>query len=205
MQSAQYHSPRREAAAAATRAAILDAARELFLTDGYAATTLPRIARAAGIAVPTVYTSLGAKAEILAALIEPITTAPTVRDSLDAIAHTGDPAEVLAIVGEGIRQTHEQHRDAIFGLFPQARSEPAAAAVHARILHAYQEALGTVADHLETLGALRPGLTRDDAATLLWFHFGDGAWKALCQDCGWPFDRARDWLVGQAKAALLAG
>lgn len=49
-----YHSPRREADAAATRAAIVDAATRLFVRDGYAATSLKAIAAEAGVSLPTV-------------------------------------------------------------------------------------------------------------------------------------------------------
>src|SRR5512132_2427524 len=45
-----YHSPRRIAAAAATRQAILTAARSEFLRNGYTATTIAGIAEAADVA-----------------------------------------------------------------------------------------------------------------------------------------------------------
>ncbi len=40
---------------------MLDAARRLFLERGYAATTIPEIAAAAGVAVPTIYWAFGSK------------------------------------------------------------------------------------------------------------------------------------------------
>ena len=40
----RYDATRRRAQAAQTRTTILDAARRLFLEDGYAATTVPRVA-----------------------------------------------------------------------------------------------------------------------------------------------------------------
>jgi AcrR family transcriptional regulator len=40
---------------------MLDAARSLFLERGYAATTIPEIAAAAGVAVPTIYWAFGSK------------------------------------------------------------------------------------------------------------------------------------------------
>ena len=50
-----YHSPRRAEQAIATRRAVLDAARELFIEHGYAVTTVADIARRARVAVDTVY------------------------------------------------------------------------------------------------------------------------------------------------------
>ncbi|MEU5564813.1 TetR/AcrR family transcriptional regulator [Micromonospora musae] len=199
----RYHSPRRADAAAATRAMILAAGRELFLSQGYAGTTVPQIARAAGVAVPTVYSSAGGKADILAALIEPITRDPAVAETLAAIGGSADAVEILTLLGEGVRRTHERHWDVIVELFPQSQSEPAAAEVYDRILRAYQEAFGAVADRLAGLGALRPGLSRDDALDLLWFYLGQAAWPTLVRDRGWSLERATRWLTAQVAGALL--
>ena len=46
-----YHSPRRQAQAAATRLSILEAAQRLFERQGYAATTMDAIADDAGVAL----------------------------------------------------------------------------------------------------------------------------------------------------------
>jgi hypothetical protein len=51
--------------AAVTRRRIAEAARGLFATRGYGATTLRQVAVAAGVAVQTVYAVFGSKANIL--------------------------------------------------------------------------------------------------------------------------------------------
>jgi len=53
-----YNSVRRELASIQTRDAILSAAVELFGSGGYARTTIAEIARRAGVATNTVYTSV---------------------------------------------------------------------------------------------------------------------------------------------------
>ncbi|MER7441746.1 TetR/AcrR family transcriptional regulator [Micromonospora avicenniae] len=203
MGASRYHSPRRADAAAATRASILAAGRELFLRKGYAGTTVSEIAEAARVAVPTVYSSAGGKADILAALIEPITRDPAVAETSAAVLRSEDAAEIVALLGGGVRRTLERHWDVIVELFPQSQSEPAAAEVHERILRAYQEAVGVAAGRLAELGALRPGLSRDDALDVLWFYLGQAAWPALVRDRGWSLERAARWLTAQAAAALL--
>ncbi len=52
-------------AAARTRQAVLDAARELFAAQGYTATTIEQIARRAGVSKPTVFAAVGSKQAIL--------------------------------------------------------------------------------------------------------------------------------------------
>src|SRR3954454_21587655 len=49
---------------------VCDAARELFTTKGYLATTIEDIAMAAGVARPTVFSAVGAKPAILKAVID---------------------------------------------------------------------------------------------------------------------------------------
>ena len=65
-----YASAKREAQARETRRSILDAAHELFVGTGYAATTIQAIADRAGVAVQTVYAVFGNKRELLRQLIE---------------------------------------------------------------------------------------------------------------------------------------
>src|ERR1700683_3882077 len=66
----RYDATRRRQAAARTRAAILDAARELFTERGYTATPMTAIAERAGVALDTVYASVGRKPELARLLIE---------------------------------------------------------------------------------------------------------------------------------------
>src|SRR6516165_106537 len=63
-----YDSPRRREQAAATRAAILDAALKLFVERGYAATSVGAVATEAGVALKTVYAVFGTKRGVLVAL-----------------------------------------------------------------------------------------------------------------------------------------
>ncbi len=55
---------------AETRAAVLAAARQLFLDVGYAATTMGAVANAAGVSVETVYKAFGNKPGLVKALFD---------------------------------------------------------------------------------------------------------------------------------------
>src|SRR6516225_1335828 len=59
---------RREVAAAETRREILRAARRLFAAHGYSGTSLQQIAEESGVAVQTIYSSVGSKAALVLAL-----------------------------------------------------------------------------------------------------------------------------------------
>jgi AcrR family transcriptional regulator len=198
-----YNSPRRRDAALATREAILESGRKLFLAHGYAKVTVADIAMGARVAVPTVYGSTGGKAAILEALLAPAVEDPAVEQTLSGIARTDDPRAVIAIIAAGTRQTHERHRELVWGLLYRNLTEPSAAPVLDANKAAYLSAMTAVADRLMALDALKSGL--DHAATLdvLWFYLGRPAWYTLVGERGWDFDRAEAWLTEGAQQALL--
>src|SRR3954469_4352156 len=66
----RYDSSRRREMADVNRRAILDAARELFLSHGYAATTIAEIASAAGVSVETVYKAFRNKPGVAKAVFD---------------------------------------------------------------------------------------------------------------------------------------
>src|SRR4051794_1165347 len=66
----RYTSALRAEQAAATRRAVLSAARELFAEQGYAATGVAAIAARAGVAVDPLYAAVGRKPVILRQLLE---------------------------------------------------------------------------------------------------------------------------------------
>src|SRR3954468_12420950 len=68
--SRRYDSPRRREQALRTRERILAAARDAFLTSGYAATTVRCVASAAAVSLPTVEQGFGTKAQLLKEVID---------------------------------------------------------------------------------------------------------------------------------------
>lgn len=203
MAGTTYHSPRREDAAAATRAAILGCARDLFLARGYAEVTVPEIARAARVAVQTVYSSTGGKSAILTALLQPAVEDSDGAGTRDAVQQISDPRRVIAAAAEGTRRVHERHWDILWGLVRRVPGEPAAQrAVDAAVAHCLA-GLSCIAQRLVELDALQPGIDLPQAVDVLWFHFGQGAWFSLVGERGWTFDRAEAWLDEAAARALL--
>src|SRR5919204_4042216 len=93
-----YRSPARRRQAAATRARVAAAARRLFVERGYAATTVEAIARAAGVAVPTLYAAVGGKRAVLWALLEAMARDVGVPDRYDLVVAEPDPVRRLQLV-----------------------------------------------------------------------------------------------------------
>src|SRR5579863_883919 len=61
----RYDNSRRLAQVRATRAKVIDAAKQLFIEHGYPATTLEAVADAADVALPTLYRLFGSKRALL--------------------------------------------------------------------------------------------------------------------------------------------
>ena len=202
MTRASYNSPRRQQAAAATREAIIEAALELFACQGYARTTVAQIAEAARVAANTVYTSVGGKLHLLAAITESGTGDPDVAETLTAVARTSDPAEVIRLTAAGTRQVNERRAKAVAVLLDSAQADPAAAEMLQVTVRYYRETLGTLAGRLEDLGAVQsPDLNR--AADVFWYLFGWTSWRTLITDLGWSWDAAEQWLTQRGIDALL--
>ena len=202
MNRASYHSPRRQQAAAATREAIIEAALELFACQGYARTTVAQIADAAQVAANTVYTSVGGKPQLLAAITEGGTGDPDVAETLSAVARATDPAEVIRLTAAGTRRVNQRRAKAVAVLLDSAQADPAAAEMLRMTVRYYRDTLATLARRLEDLGAVQPpDLNR--AADVFWYLFGWMSWRILVTDLGWSWDEAERWLTERGIDALL--
>ena len=202
MSRASYHSPRRQQAAAATREAIIEAAQELFAAQGYARTTVAQIAEAARVAANTVYTSVGGKPQLLAAITEGGTADPGVAETLAAVARTTDPAEVIRLTAAGTRRVNQRRAKAVAVLLDSAPADPAAAEMLRVTVRRYRDALAALARRLEDLGAVEPS-NLDRAADVFWYLFGWMSWRILITDLQWSWDEAEQWLAQQGIDALL--
>jgi TetR/AcrR family transcriptional regulator, regulator of cefoperazone and chloramphenicol sensitivity len=199
-----YHSVRRQAQAEATRAAIAEAARRLFVEKGWAGTTVRAVARAAEVAETTVYATYGRKAGLAQALIDAITDAaePT-RQAAELDAAHSDPAgQLAAMIGFDCR-LFEHGADVIAVLRDAGRSEPDLAA-------AYQagRAQATELRHV-VFGAwpphtLRPGLDLGDATATYAALCNIDVHRVLTEEHGWAPARVEHWLTESATRLLLA-
>jgi AcrR family transcriptional regulator len=202
--SDRYRSPRREDAAAATREAILAHAKELFLTRGYGATTVPEIARAARVATQTVYASAGGKAALFAELLQPAINDPIAFEAMTAARTAEDPERVLELAATAARSGQERYWDIVSGLMRRPPEDELAQQAIGNITAKCMAALVAIAQRLTDLDALPPETGPAEAADILWFYFGPSAWYSLVGDRGWTFDRAARWLLQAARGALLA-
>lgn len=66
----RYDGAARRAQAARVREALVDTARDMLLSEGYACTTIPRVARLCGVSVESVYKRFAGKPALVRAVVE---------------------------------------------------------------------------------------------------------------------------------------
>ncbi|XVQ07275.1 TetR/AcrR family transcriptional regulator [Spirillospora sp. CA-255316] len=198
----RYRSARREQGAAQTRQDILETARELFITHGYANVTMGHIARSAGVATKTLYASVGTKTELLHALLATDVADSRTAGLRDEVLQKKDLASAVACLAHGIRGNTERFASSIELLYSSIASDDKARQVWDYVITQYRQALREVAQHLVTTGAVAPHLDVDGVADRLWFCFGLSAWRSLVVDCGWSYDAAERLLARQAVSML---
>jgi AcrR family transcriptional regulator len=204
-----YDSPRRREQAAATRQQILAAAKRSFERDGYAATTMAAIAAEAGVAVKTVYLGFDTKSGVLRALWNqvlrgdendiPIAQRPWYLEVLEEpdperrlrrTAENGCRVKLrIGGVAEVIRTAAPQDAD-IGALWERIQTE----------FHDNQR--GLLAS-LHADSRLRPGLSLDEAADILWTLNHPDVWQLLVTRRGWTPQAYERWLADTLCAQLL--
>ena len=150
------HPTLREERAQVTRRRIADAARRLFFRDGYAATTIARIATEADVAVQTVYAVYGSKAGILGALREYAMSQPEAEAVYDEQMAETSPRGRLALFARSVRLRWELAGDIVVIHRDAGTADPEIRAAVAATLERRRSGIATLAATLDT--ALRPGI-----------------------------------------------
>jgi AcrR family transcriptional regulator len=197
-----YHSPRRERQAIQTKADILSVARRLFSERGYAATSMNDIAAAAAVSVPTVYASVGSKAEIALSLV-PFISAEVDMAALAADQFTASTAlEVLRANARLTRVLNEQCGDIIRSLLSAGASDPDVAPAAAEGRRVHREGCRMVVERIHSMEALAEDLTVERAAAVLATVTSPDAIERLTIEHAWSYDEVEAWLA-EALAKLL--
>jgi AcrR family transcriptional regulator len=184
--------------ASATRARILAAARSLFGTRGYGATTLTDIAAEAEVAIQTVYAVFGSKRGILRGLSDAVVH-DTEADA--AIVLTSEGPASLASFARSIRLRWEHGYDVtvIHGI--AAMTDPAARADLEAILERRRNGLRGLVERLAP--SLDPSVGRDRALAVLDALTLPELYGELVAVHGWTPDSYEAWLAGILVRELL--
>jgi len=204
-------SNRRSVQSEATRTVILEAAERLMLERGYIGASITAIAAEAGVAVQTIYNSVGGKADVLAAVLkrsapEPAGTAePASGDPRPAPRAAGGPrsaSDIIRLLVDWCVETNVRTA-ALRRVVGQAAGIDADVArlelrEAARLLHNFSETATALRDR----HALRSGLSDHEAAAAIWALGHPQVYRSLVLELDWSVEAYREWLENTLRAAL---
>lgn len=190
-----------------TRGRICAAAKELFLGQGYDATTISEIAKTAGVAHQTVYFVFGSKAAVLAAVMDAeivgdLDPVPLLqRPEVARIAGVTDPARRLRRVvalAVGVTERLAPVYEIVRGGAADADVRDLLDRHEEQRWRSLRELVALVVDDLGgALGA-------DDAADLLYALLSHDVYWLLVRRRGWSAARWRQYVTDEACRQLLA-
>jgi AcrR family transcriptional regulator len=202
-----YRSTRRAEQARETRLRIIRAAHDLFISEGYGRTTMAQVARAAGVALETVYAVYRNKP----ALLRQVWYATFRGDEEDV--RLLDRPEIRAVLAEPDLATRlRAHTVVLTPVFRRmtplfralqgaATSEPAAAAMLAEFDERRLDAAGRYARAAAATGQLAVG--EEECRDLLAATLDGALWHRLVDERGWSDDRFARMLGTMWVAALV--
>lgn len=205
----QYDASGRRARAQQTRNQIAEAAGRLFQKNGYVATTIADIAREAGVSPETIYKGFGSKGTLLSAAItasirgDTETTPLRQRPVIDTIRDEQDPARQLERYGKLLAKVNPRLAPLVRVMREAAPADPEIAALLAQLKANRLDGMTEFAGLLAVRGALRPGVSTQQAIDVLWTLNSPELYELLVLDRGWSARHYGEWIAQQLTAALL--
>ena len=186
--------------------AVVDAARRLFLQDGFAGTTIAAIATDAGVSVETIYKTFGGKPGLVRSICQQALAgtgpvpAETRSDALQRIET--DPRTIIR--GWGILTAEVAPRIApvLLLLRAAAVNDPEMDELQSEIS---DQRLARMTHNAEGIAAhLRPGLGTAEAGVILWTYSSPELYELLVLKQGWNLQRYGTFIADAIISALLA-
>ena len=203
-----YHSPRRQAAAQATRTAVLEAADSLFIGLGYAGTTLAAVAERASVSLATVKLVAPTKSALLLEVArsrargDTDARAVSERSWYQDMLSLKDPAELLRRWVSGSRAAHERQAELFEVIWQAAPAEPEIADLERRGSADRRATFRSIIEALAALGGLRADLDIATAVDIAWVLNSPLGYRLFAR-CGWSPDQWERWLIETMTVQLL--
>ena len=178
-------------------------ARQLFAEHGYANTSVQQIAVESGVAVQTIYSSVGSKAALLLALNDLIDEEAGIGPLAAELRSEEDPAQLVAKAVHITRQLNERCGDLIRVLLSAEPTEPDVAAAVVDGMRRHDEGASSLGRQLASMGALPAEVTAEHAAAAFGIMTSPASWRQLTQGAGWSFDDSEVWLTDSVVKLLL--
>jgi AcrR family transcriptional regulator len=195
----RYDSSRRQARAAENRRRVVRAAHDLFVTRGFAATTVAAIAESADVSVPTVYDGFGSKAELLKQAIDVAlagddqAVAVAERPTAQWVDEADTAEELLSRFAVMMGELAERAAPIFDVLIRAADIEPELADLLERFEAQRLTAATRIAGAVRDRGGLPPERSLDHARDVIWLCMAPDLYTMLVTKRGWSRTQYVDW------------
>ncbi len=175
---------------------MLDAAYELFCSDGYRATTMEAIAERAGVAVQTLYFTFHTKDELFQAVHERTVLGddnvpPPMQPWYLAAVASDDVGHAVRHICRGVLSISRRVAPMI-PAFHAVAGDPAGE-VWERSQRLRHEGMVELVAVLTKKTPLRKGVSKDHAADVLYLLLGPDLYWTMVLGCGWTERQLADW------------
>ena len=199
---------RKQVAAEETQRTIVEAASRLFVSQGYHATSIGRIAAEAGVVVQTIYNSVGSKRDILSRVLDfaaagdraPVPVPQFMREQAE---REPDPRRVIAQLVEFWRGALPRTAPVFRILREVAAADPEIGELERARTAQRLGNYGHAARLLAGRNALRRGMTIDEAAAAIFAIGHPETYRALVLDGTWDDAEWATWVQKTLEQALL--
>jgi AcrR family transcriptional regulator len=192
------------------RRAVVEAARDLFLERGYAATTVEAISLRSDVPPATIYRLFSTKLGILKALLDVSIAGDDQgltlqgRPEVSALFAEPDPEKLLAGFA-GISVAINTRSTEVYRILVSASgSDPEAAALLTSYTRMRDQGQQLIAAALARARVLQPGMRERDAADIIHALMSPELYRLLVIDRDWPPERYGKWLTSALTDRLLA-
>ncbi len=200
----RYDGTGRRAQAERVREALLNAAREMLLRDGYAATSIPKLAQACGVSAESVYKRFAGKPALVRAVVEqalrgigPV-AAETRSDALSA----DDLDELLRGWGHLSAEVSPRVAPILLLVHAAGGHDPELENLARELEDNRRTRMTDNARRLADAGHLPPGLAVAQAGDLLWTYSSPQLYDLLVLRSGWSLHQYADFIAAGLGAHL---
>lgn len=202
MAKRQYTQRLRAQAAEDNRQRILDTLYERLREAPAEPISIDEVARRAGVARSTIYLVFGSRSGLFDALTSHLMSGPGYQRIIEAV-RLSDPRESMRGALAGGVQMYAGHHEVLRILYAMAKLDPEGVGqAFARSDDERSRGIARVARRLREAGALRPGVSAKQAATVLWLLAGFDAYDTLAGGRGLSAAQVSDVLIETAESAL---
>ena len=190
---------------------ILAVARRLFLKHGYAATTMAMISEAAGVSIETIYLSIGGKPILVRYLVETALSgadepvAPLEREGVSEIRAESDPRRKLQMFARMVHLLLERLAPIWQVVLEAAPTDAELRSLVVELRRRHVGSMRSVIEDLVEVAQLRPEVSNEVAADVLWAMNSPEFYSLLVTGRGWSGERFESWLADAWQRLLLDG